>query len=109
MGHARECQLFFGSPAISTSVRCGLQTMIQSSDSEGSDHTEMPILLHGSDPFNTLPDELVLNIIKMAIKNIENEDPSPSSLRHVARFNFMVMVVIKISPRYVTMLFHHSP
>ena len=115
MGHARECQLFFGSPAISKSVRYRLLTMLLSSDSDGFDHSEMPILLHGSDPFNTLPDELVLKIMKMAIKNIVDENTCVCSYvcrtyrRLAPRFNFMVKVVSKISPRYVTMLFHHCP
>ena len=72
--------------------------MYLSSDSEDSD----PETLQKSDIFNTLPDELVLKIIKMAFDNLHEGYLGLKA----PKFNFLVKVVRNISPRYVTMLFH---
>ena len=81
--------------------------MLQLSDSDESDHIEMSTFHYVSDPFNTLPDELVLKIIKMVLNNIEDEHLVTNLRNKTPRFNFMVKVVSKISPRYITIIFHY--
>ena len=79
--------------------------MLHLSDSDASDHDELLNFRYGSDPFNTLPDEVVLKIIKMMLNNLVDEDHGNPRLM-ASRFNFLVKVVSNISPRYVVMLFH---
>ena len=83
------------------------KAMYHSSDSDGSDHDETCDNFHCEfELFNTLPDELVLKIIKMAFDNLKEEKNEGNMRLKAPKFNFLVKVVSNISPRYVTMLFH---
>ena len=92
-------------PSFQLKLKVSILTMLHLSDSDGSDHDEMLNFRYESDPFNTLPDEVVLKIIKMMLNNRVAEDQENPRLRG-SRFNFLVKVVSNISPRYVVMLFH---
>ena len=69
--------------------------MLHSSDSDESDDFH-----YDSDPFNALPDELVLKIIKTVLNNVGDEVNGEMRLR-APRKNYLVKVVRNISPRYV--------
>ena len=106
MGHARECQLLIGLETLPFHLYSkrnpSPKAMYHSSDSDGSDHDETC----ECDKFNTLPDELVLKIIKMAFDNLKEEKNEGNMRLKAPKFNFLVKVVSNISTRYVTMLFH---
>ena len=69
--------------------------MLHSSDSDESDDFH-----YDSDPFNALPDELVLKIIKTVLNNVGDEVNGDFKLM-APRKNYLVKVVRNISPRYV--------
>ena len=110
MGQARWCQLLIGSSVfLIFSVRfphfC-LLTMNHSSDTDSSDNDETQAVLYDSDPFNALPDELVIKITRMALNDIAiwlrgcRYVESIRMLMLLApRSNFLVKVVSNISPR----------
>ena len=79
--------------------------MLQLSGSDETDEIEMPTFHYVSDPFNTLPDELVLKIIKMVLNNFVDDHIVTNLRDNEPRFNFIMKVVRKISPRYVTIIF----
>ena len=101
MGHASECQLLrqLGAPSFHLKIAASL-TMLHLSDSDESDHDETPTFRYDSDPFNTLPDELVLKIIKTVLNNVGDEVHGDLKLM-APRKNYLVKVVRDISPRYV--------
>ena len=80
--------------------------MNPSSDADSSDNEDTQALLYDSDPFNALPDELVIKITRMALNDIAiwlrgcRYVESIRMLMLLApRFNFLVKVVSNISPR----------